>query len=43
VIKHDEQGDPEIFVEGSLLAAARVQELQGLVRGLDRLLFAEPL
>ncbi len=42
IIKHDEQGDPEIFVEGSLLAAARVQQLQGLVRGLDSLLFAEP-
>ncbi|HEY3764575.1 MAG TPA: 4-hydroxy-tetrahydrodipicolinate reductase [Gaiellales bacterium] len=39
VIRHDEQGDPGIFVQGSLLAAARVCELQGLVRGLDRLLF----
>lgn len=41
VIRHDEQGDPEIFVAGSLLAAARVQELEGLVRGLDRLLFPD--
>jgi 4-hydroxy-tetrahydrodipicolinate reductase len=43
VIRHDEQGDPGIFVRGSLLAAARVRERAGLVRGLDRLLFPEPL
>jgi 4-hydroxy-tetrahydrodipicolinate reductase len=39
VIRHDEQGDPEIFVAGSLLAARRVCERAGLVRGLDSLLF----
>jgi 4-hydroxy-tetrahydrodipicolinate reductase len=38
-IRHEEQGDPEIFVAGTLLAARRVQGLVGLVRGLDTLLF----
>jgi 4-hydroxy-tetrahydrodipicolinate reductase len=40
VIRHDEQGDPGIFVHGSLLAAQRVRERPGLVRGLDSLLYA---
>ncbi len=39
-IRHEEQGDPSIFVEGTLLAARRVQGFSGLVRGLDSLLFA---
>jgi 4-hydroxy-tetrahydrodipicolinate reductase len=39
IIRHDEQGDPGIFVSGSLLAARRIQERPGLVRGLDTLLF----
>jgi 4-hydroxy-tetrahydrodipicolinate reductase len=39
-IRHDEQGDSGIFVYGSLLAAQRVRQLRGLVRGLDALLFA---
>jgi 4-hydroxy-tetrahydrodipicolinate reductase len=39
IIRHDEQGDPRIFVEGSLLAATRIQDRPGLVRGLDSLLF----
>ena len=39
VIRHDEQMDSSIFVDGTLLAARRVQELSGLVRGLDALLF----
>ena len=41
VIRHDEQSDGGIFVEGSLLAARRVREHAGLVRGLDSLLFDE--
>ena len=40
IIRHDEQSDSGIFVEGSLLAALRVREQVGLVRGLDSLLFA---
>ena len=40
IIRHDEQSDSGIFVEGSLLAARRVRERAGLVRGLDSLLFA---
>jgi 4-hydroxy-tetrahydrodipicolinate reductase len=40
VIRHDEQSDSGIFVDGSLLAARRVREHVGLVRGLDSLLFA---
>jgi 4-hydroxy-tetrahydrodipicolinate reductase len=39
-IRHDEQGDAAIFVDGTLLAARRVQSLTGVVRGLDTLLFA---
>jgi 4-hydroxy-tetrahydrodipicolinate reductase len=39
IIRHDEQSDPRIFVSGSLLAARRIQERPGLVRGLDSLLF----
>ncbi|MDX6540527.1 MAG: 4-hydroxy-tetrahydrodipicolinate reductase [Gaiellales bacterium] len=38
-IRHEEQGDPSIFVVGTLLAARRVQNFNGLVRGLDSLLF----
>ena len=38
-IRHEEQGDKSIFVDGTLLAARRVQRLSGLVRGLDSLLF----
>ena len=38
-IRHEEQGDPSIFVMGTLLAARRVQTRPGLVRGLDSLLF----
>jgi 4-hydroxy-tetrahydrodipicolinate reductase len=38
-IRHEEQGDAAIFVDGTLLAARRVQALAGLVRGLDALLF----
>ncbi len=40
IIRHDEQSDSGIFVEGSLLAARSVRERAGLVRGLDSLLFA---
>ncbi|MFI5050298.1 MAG: 4-hydroxy-tetrahydrodipicolinate reductase [Gaiellales bacterium] len=40
IIRHDEQSDSGIFVGGSLLAARRVRERAGLVRGLDSLLFA---
>jgi 4-hydroxy-tetrahydrodipicolinate reductase len=38
-IRHEEQGDPAIFVAGTLLAARSVQSFSGLVRGLDSLLF----
>jgi len=41
VIRHDELGDPSIFVYGSLLAARRVCERPGLVRGLDSLLYGD--
>ena len=40
ILRHDEQSDSGIFVGGSLLAARRVRERAGLVRGLDSLLFA---
>lgn len=40
IIRHDEQGDPRIFVAGTLLAARAIQGRPGLVRGLDTLLFA---
>ncbi|MGN6378536.1 MAG: 4-hydroxy-tetrahydrodipicolinate reductase [Gaiellales bacterium] len=39
VLRHEEQGDPGIFADGTLLAARRVQHLVGLVRGLDALMF----
>lgn len=39
IIRHEEQGDASIFVDGTLLAARRVQSLTGIVRGLDSLLF----
>jgi 4-hydroxy-tetrahydrodipicolinate reductase len=39
-IRHEEQGDKAIFVDGTLLAARRVQRLSGVVRGLDSLLFS---
>ena len=39
-MRHEEQGDAAIFVHGTLLAARRVQHLDGVVRGLDSLLFA---
>ncbi|MDP9255387.1 MAG: 4-hydroxy-tetrahydrodipicolinate reductase [Actinomycetota bacterium] len=38
-IRHEEQGDKAIFVDGTLLAARRIQSLSGVVRGLDSLLF----
>ena len=40
IMRHEEQGDAAIFVHGTLLAARRVQHLNGVVRGLDSLLFA---
>jgi 4-hydroxy-tetrahydrodipicolinate reductase len=40
ILRHDEQ-DPSIFVEGSFKAAQRVRSIEGLVRGLDTLLFNE--
>ena len=43
ILRHDEQGDPGIFVAGSLLAARRVREQAGLVRGLDGLLFKDEM
>lgn len=38
-IRHDAGSSAEPYVAGTLLAAKRVVELTGLVRGLDRLLF----
>lgn len=38
-IRHDAGSGAEPYVGGTLLAARRVMEIQGLVRGLDRLLF----
>jgi 4-hydroxy-tetrahydrodipicolinate reductase len=38
-IRHDAGGSAEPYVSGTLLAAQRVMEIAGLVRGLDRLLF----
>ena len=35
----DSAGSDSIFVGGSLLAARKVQNITGLVRGLDRFLF----
>lgn len=40
-IRHEMLGDDSIFVHGTLLAARKVQEITGLVRGLNRLLFGE--
>ena len=40
VLRHDQQPGGRIFVTGSLLAARRIQDAPGLVRGLDTLLFA---
>lgn len=38
-IRHDAGSGAEPYVSGTLLAARKVMELSGLVRGLDRLLF----
>ncbi|MBT5415890.1 MAG: 4-hydroxy-tetrahydrodipicolinate reductase, partial [Rhodospirillaceae bacterium] len=38
-LRHEMGADDSIFVEGSLLAARKVQGFQGLVRGLDKLIF----
>jgi 4-hydroxy-tetrahydrodipicolinate reductase len=40
-IRHDSGSGAEPYVEGTLLAAGKVRELKGLVRGLDRLLFGD--
>ena len=39
VIRHDAGSGAEPYVSGTLLAARRVMEITGLVRGLDTLLF----
>ena len=39
IIRHDAGNSPEPYVAGTLLAAQRVGEVTGLVRGLDELLF----
>jgi 4-hydroxy-tetrahydrodipicolinate reductase len=39
-IRHDAGSSAEPYVSGTLLATQRVMEVQGLVRGLDRLLFS---
>jgi 4-hydroxy-tetrahydrodipicolinate reductase len=38
-IRHDMQSSDSIFVDGTLLAARKVREFKGIVRGLDKLLF----
>ena len=38
-IRHDAGTSPALYVAGTLLAARKVGEVKGLVRGLDRLLF----
>ena len=38
-IRHDAGSSAEPYVGGTLLATRRVMEVQGLVRGLDQLLF----
>jgi 4-hydroxy-tetrahydrodipicolinate reductase len=39
VIRHEAGTSPAPYVAGTLLAARKVREVTGLVRGLDRLLF----
>ncbi len=39
-IRHDAGAGAEPYIGGTLLAAQRVMAITGLVRGLDRLLFA---
>jgi 4-hydroxy-tetrahydrodipicolinate reductase len=41
-IRHDAGSGAEPYVGGTLLAARRVMETQGLIRGLDTLLFGSP-
>lgn len=41
-IRHDAGSSAEPYAVGTLLAAKKVMEITGLVRGLDQLLFAEP-
>jgi 4-hydroxy-tetrahydrodipicolinate reductase len=38
-IRHDAGSSAEPYVSGTLLAARKVMEVRGLVRGLDQLLF----
>jgi 4-hydroxy-tetrahydrodipicolinate reductase len=40
-LRHDAGESAAPYVEGTLLAVRRVREVKGLLRGLDRLLFAE--
>jgi 4-hydroxy-tetrahydrodipicolinate reductase len=40
-IRHDAGSGAEPYVDGTLLAAKKVREVKGLVRGLDRLLFGD--
>ena len=40
-IRHDSGSGAEPYVDGTLLAAKKVGEVRGLVRGLDRLLFGD--
>jgi 4-hydroxy-tetrahydrodipicolinate reductase len=42
-IRHDAGAGAEPYVGGTLLAARRVMEIEGLVRGLDTLLFPAPV
>jgi 4-hydroxy-tetrahydrodipicolinate reductase len=43
VMRHDPGESPEPYVQGTLLAIRRVHEAPGVRRGLDSLLFDEPL
>ncbi|MHB1217494.1 MAG: dihydrodipicolinate reductase C-terminal domain-containing protein [Alphaproteobacteria bacterium] len=40
-IRHDMQSSDAIFVEGTLLAARKVRDFKGVVRGLDKRLFGK--
>ncbi len=42
-LRHEMGDDDSVFVDGSLLAARKVQHFTGLVRGLDRLLFDDSI
>ncbi len=42
-IRHDAGNGAEPYVDGTLLAARKVKEIKGLIRGLDTLLFGQTI